>query len=805
MKPILIAPTPNFLYYLFLILFLILCFSLQSQNPGDLIFTGYNSDGPDEFSFMAAQSIPGNTQIHFTDNGWTSANGGEFVTGEGELLYTTPTNGLRQGEQVVIQSSGSAPSLVNGRGTVTQVGANTIVFTAFGDGLIAFTGTMANPIPIAAISTDASGWKNPSASTQTNIPNGLIVGESAFLLLENGIAESDNWIYNCDTIYADLPDIQAAVGSIDNWTSDNDNTFTLPCSPFVSTWNGTWSPSEPSAQNNVIIDSPNSINSNLICRDLSINAAASLNLGSNNLSISGNIENNGGGIQSTGTITFLKNDSTLTISGTTIYLENLIIVDSACTLNANSKLVIAASNQSTFGQVSGNGEVQNLIVQKYIDPTSPKYFYLGLPLQNALLDELNEGNILLSSNSSQGNIWEWDASQSQWIAPGNVSSTMANPGKGYALYAGTNSFGTFVMANPGSINFSGEPNMGTVQIALDYNDGQSSGSQSFVGGSALVHTQGWNLLSNPYACYYDWDGQNLASDLGSAIYRFDGSNYTSYIKGAGSGSRFIAPGEGFFVQLQANSSGNLSFDPINRNPSQNTGSAKRHSAFDGFKITAKNISSLKKDEFYLGFDSLASQNFDPSLDAWKLLNTGNSPNLYCEIQDGPYSIKRFNLNSSALQIPLAFHQTANDETIQLKFDFSTLTSKVKIRIEDLKTGQFHDPFLNDLLFSYDINFRKDRFLIHIEKNTLSKKDELITADEWFISQDNSGINIHLKDKFTGNILVFDLKGKEITSLIINEQTSHIPLFTQGIYLVRLEKEKTFSQSKKVFFLKTLNN
>ena len=100
---------------------------------------------------------------------------------------------------------------------------------------------------------------------------------------------------------------------------------------------------------------------------------------------------------------------------------------------------------------------------------------------------------------------------------------------------------------------------------------------------------------------------------------------------------------------------------------------------------------------------------------------------------------------------MAFHQTANDETIQLKFDFSTLTSKVKIRIEDLKTGQFHDPFLNDLLFSYDINFRKDRFLIHIEKNTLSKKDELITADEWFISQDNSGINIHLKDKFTGNI------------------------------------------------------
>ena len=803
MKHSLLILKPNFPGFLFLVFLTILSFSLHSQNPGDIIFTGYNSDGPDEFSFMATKSIPGNAQIHFTDNGWTTAGGGAFTTNEGELLYTTPSPGLRQGEQVVIQASGSSPLVVNGSGTVVQVGSNKIVFTAFGDGIIAFSGTLNNPLPLAAITTDASGWTNPTATTQTNIPNGLVVGQTAFLLLENGTTESDNWIYNCDTLYGDLSDIQSAVGSLGNWTSDNDNTFNLPCSPIVSTWNGTWSPSEPSAQNDLIIDSPNSINSDIICRDLTINTAQSLNLGTNSLSISGNIVNNGNGIQSTGIINFSGNDSTLAINGNTLFLTNSIIVDSACSLNANSKLVLSATSQDTFGQISGKGEVLNLIVQKYIDPTSPKYFYLGLPLQNALLDEFNEGNILQSSNSSQGNIWEWDASISQWKEPGNVASTNSIPAKAYALYAGTNSSGTFVLGNPGPLNYSGSPNMEVVPIALDYNDGQSSGSQSFVGGSSLAHTQGWNLVSNPYPCYYDWDQQNLPVDLGTAIYRFDGSSYTSYLKGAGSGSRFILPGEGFFVQLQANSPGNLSFDPANRNPSKIISSAKRSSTFDGLKITAFNSTTQLKDEVYLGFDSLASANFDPEYDAWKLMNEGKSPNLYCEMTDGPYSIMRFDLKLTPYIIPLAFYQELDGDSIRLQLDLSSLKSNVKILIEDLKTGQFHNPVINDLLFKYDLNFRKDRFRIHIEKSTISLKEEEIEEGNWFISQNSSGITLHLKDEYeaSSTASVFNLKGREICKIDLKQKDNHIPLLNAGIYIVRLEKEKTFSQSKKVFFLK----
>ncbi|MGB0177440.1 MAG: hypothetical protein ACPF9D_09750, partial [Owenweeksia sp.] len=91
---------------------------------------------------------------------------------------------------------------------------------------------------------------------------------------------------------------------------------------------------------------------------------------------------------------------------------------------------------------------------------------------------------------------------------------------------------------------------------------------SFVGGSGVSATEGWNLVANPYAAIYDWENQTIPADMSSAIYRFDGTNYSAYTKGAGTASRYIAPFQAFFVQLTANNPGNLTFDRNNRAPTQ---------------------------------------------------------------------------------------------------------------------------------------------------------------------------------------------------------------------------------------------
>lgn len=786
-----------------LIIFTSISSGLFAQSPGNIIFTGYNSDGPDEFSFIAATKLAGNIQINFTDNGWTSANGGEFVQNEGEIMYTTPAHGLHQGEQIAIRvGSGLAPSIIFGEGAVSQIGSNSITLSSAGDGIIAFAGSLNSPTPLAAISTDASGWTNPVSNTQTNLPNGLVEGESAFLLLENGITESDNWIYNCDTVYASLSDLQSAICQLENWNSDNSTTFSLPCSPFSSIWNGSWSPSEPSAQNNVIINSSSQINTELNCRELTINTGQSLNLGNLNLKLSGNLYNNGNGIITSGIIHFSQGDSTLTINGNTLSLENIIEVESNCVLNANSNLILLASSQDSFGQIGGDGEVLNLIVQRYIDPSTPQYFYLGMPLKNAMLDEFNEGNILQSSNSSQGSIWEWDGFTAQWKEPGDVSTTAAIQGKAYAIFAGTNPFGTFLLGNPGVLNYSGSPIMDTVQIALEYNDGQSSSSPNFVGGSLISNTQGWNLLCNPYPSYYDWDLQSVPSNMASAIYRFDGSNYTSYLKGAGTGSRFIKPGEAYFVQLQNNTSSNIVFDPNNRNPSKSLGSSKNALDVNGFTIRATSSSIKTWDETFIGFHGQSSEYFDPHFDAWKLMNQGDKPNLFTEMSDGTYSINRFNLNDQTASIPLSFIHNIDGDSIKMTFNFKNLNSEVQLLIEDLKTGKLYKAGdQKEICFIHLENFRKDRFRIHFQTDNLSESENKGVDFSWFISQNNEGIVIHKDDLLPKDIKVFSLDGTLVKAQSFEDMHCQIPLTISGFYLVLLTNHQNVMNCQKVFFQK----
>tara|TARA_B110000503_G_C7166513_1_gene422137 strand:- start:2991 stop:3206 length:216 start_codon:yes stop_codon:yes gene_type:complete len=54
---------------------LLVCFVSIAQtnlSPGDLAFTSYTSDNPDEFSFVLLEDVDSATVISFTDHGWLS-------------------------------------------------------------------------------------------------------------------------------------------------------------------------------------------------------------------------------------------------------------------------------------------------------------------------------------------------------------------------------------------------------------------------------------------------------------------------------------------------------------------------------------------------------------------------------------------------------------------------------------------------------------------------------------------------------------------------------------------------------------
>ncbi|MCE7993659.1 MAG: hypothetical protein HEP71_16865, partial [Roseivirga sp.] len=203
----------------------------STLSPGDIVFTGYNSRGTDYFSFMATTDIPEDTEIRFTDRGWTSS--GTFRTGdgaEGEILYTVAAGGLSAGDQVVIDVA--TPSVASGTGSVAAV-SSAISFSTVGDQVLAFSGTAGTPTTfLAGLQMNNGAWEaDATANTSSSLPTGLTSGTTGFVISP----EVDGAVYNCTVISGTAAVLKAAVFDQNNWITDNADPITLPCGPSTPT------------------------------------------------------------------------------------------------------------------------------------------------------------------------------------------------------------------------------------------------------------------------------------------------------------------------------------------------------------------------------------------------------------------------------------------------------------------------------------------------------------------------------------------------------------------------------------------
>ena len=776
---------PKKIKYLVIFISLVIYNSSKGQSVGDIIFTGYNARGTDDFAFIATTDIPGSVEIRFTDNGWKTIGG--FRLGEGELVYTTPTNGLKQGDHIVIVAGTGV--ILSGEGSAV---VNTAMnFTTTGDGVIAFTGSLASPTPIAALNMN-TGWSDATSTSTTDVPSGLTDGTTAFNLLVSG-SERDGGVYNCSVATGSIAAIQSAVNNSANWTTSNSLHLDLPC---TTSWDGSvWSDGTPSVASKVVIGSSNAIGADLNCKDITINSGVTLTLNSNNATIRGDIINNGNGISSSGSI-FIDKSGTSTLSGNGVSHEGVLDISERTVFASNGLMTLSASSSTSYGQLSGKGSITGQIsMEVYVDPSTPRYFHIGSPFTDALLSEFNEGNLLVSSASAQGSLWEWNSSTSEWDAPGDPNSTTAANGKGYAVYIGSTAHGTFVRSNAGTISMTGSMSTNNVNVPLSYHDGQGV-SSSFVGGTGVSATQGWNLVANPFGAAYDWDSQTIPTDLGTAIYRFDGSSYSSYVKGVGGGSRYIAPFQAFFVQLNANTPGNLTFAEVNRDASQNPALSKKSNyVIDGLDVLLRTADSTAMDQLFIGYDPNASLAFDPEYDARKLMNGGSVPNLYTVFNKEFYSINRVNPNDHLQSFPLYLSHPKNEEPLTISADMSRLTSFSLVKLEDLKTGAISDLHIKPYTFNHDTTFRKDRFVIHLSNETVDMENPG-SMGKWFAYSSNNMLVINTGELGETEIEVWSASSSLIMKVKSDEKIVQLPVSKRGVYIIRLSA-KGYTETQKV--------
>ncbi len=180
-------------------------------SPGDLAFTGYQADTPDEFSFVLLTDVVSGTEISFTDHGWFSTGG--FRTNEGVKTLTF-TADYSCGTEVHYNSDGFfiGTSPVSA-GTLSSSGS--FALSGSGDQLFAFQGTEAAPSLIAGIQMNGA-WDGEATNSNTSAEPIVLAGMTLAIS-----PEVDNAVYNCE-ITGDTPqDILAALLDPVNWEGDN--------------------------------------------------------------------------------------------------------------------------------------------------------------------------------------------------------------------------------------------------------------------------------------------------------------------------------------------------------------------------------------------------------------------------------------------------------------------------------------------------------------------------------------------------------------------------------------------------------
>lgn len=196
-------------------------------SAGDIAFTGYNSDNPDDFSFVLLKNVTAGTTISFTDRGWKAAGG--FRSGESVMTITF--NSARvAGEQFRVPATIGVFLDFDGISAGPSAGAN-ILLSASGDQIFAFQGsepTDNSPAEqakfISALHMNGH-WQADATDDQTSaLPPGLTNGVNALAISP----QVDNARYNCSVTGPTVAALRTALYQPSNWLTNDNIRFVLP-------------------------------------------------------------------------------------------------------------------------------------------------------------------------------------------------------------------------------------------------------------------------------------------------------------------------------------------------------------------------------------------------------------------------------------------------------------------------------------------------------------------------------------------------------------------------------------------------
>jgi len=204
-------------------------FGQTTLSPGDVAITGFNSDYPDQFSFVLLTDVVATTEVNFTDNGLQTIDYNS--TDEGIITWTTDAD-LSCGTEIIIHEKGSNVYTAN-IGTANESGLGFNLLDN-GDQILVFQGDISSASYIYALNFDGSGWVDGDNAYTTLLPAVLTDGVNAL-----DLGETDNGEYNC-SVTNDAGALLSSVSDSSNWNLSNSRVTLGGCQYFCNSDSFAW-------------------------------------------------------------------------------------------------------------------------------------------------------------------------------------------------------------------------------------------------------------------------------------------------------------------------------------------------------------------------------------------------------------------------------------------------------------------------------------------------------------------------------------------------------------------------------------
>lgn len=429
----------------------------------------------------------------------------------------------------------------------------------------------------------------------------------------------------------------------------------------------------------------------------------------------------------------------------TIAPTGQVTVTNTLTNNAGATGIVVKSGGSliTGGAVTGMATVESSL-------TGGNWHLISSPVSGAF------------SGMFLGKYLQAHSEGSNTYSDIELPTASLTPMKGFAVFNGTGFTASYV----------GSLNTGAVSANL---------TRSQMGANS-----GWNLLGNPYPSSIDWNaatGWTKTNVTGATYIHATMSTWASFVAGVGAngGSQFIAPGQGFFVQVtDGPTTGVLGM----------TNSVRVHNAAPFFKSEVTNLVRLAvsgndyTDEAVVRILPEATTDFDGDYDAVKLFG---------EVAE---AAQLYSLGSSEL----AINSTPSTNPVQVGMRagasgrYTITATEVNdlayVTLEDTKTGKFTNLKSGSYSFEFVAGENEQRFVLHFDQLPVNSNNSIYAVKS----------TVHVDLQNAGDIFIYSVSGQLVAKAKGNVGENTFNLTNTGNYIVKVVFTEATPLTKKVSVL-----